>query len=266
MAYLAAVDVSVEFPLYHADSRSLRKTLLGRASGRFGQDEKRRPVVQALTGISFSLKSGDRLGLIGANGSGKTTLLRAMSGIYQPGHGQILIEGKLTSLLDPAQGMNTDMTGRENIRLRGLFHGMSKTDIARLEADVEDFAELGEFLDLPVRSYSSGMMVRLAFGMATAVRPEILLMDEWILAGDAHFMEKATARLEAMVSAADILVLASHSAAILGQWCSRLIWLDQGKIRADGDALEVLGRYLPAPQFAEVRAVLEQGSASSAVG
>jgi lipopolysaccharide transport system ATP-binding protein len=266
MTYLAAVDVSVEFPLYHSDSRSLKKTLLSRASGRFAQDERHRPVVQALRGISLSLKSGDRLGLIGVNGSGKTTLLRTMSGIYQPRHGHVLIDGRLTSLLDPAQGMNMELTGRENIRLRGLFHGLSRTDIARLESDVEDFAELGQFLELPVRSYSSGMVVRLAFAMATAVRPEILLMDEWIMAGDARFMEKASARLEAMVSAADILVLASHSPAILAEWCTRLMWLDQGKIRADGAPFEVLGMYLPPTQFAEIRAALKQGPARKALG
>jgi lipopolysaccharide transport system ATP-binding protein len=266
MAYLAAVDVSVEFPLYHSDSRSLKKMLLGRASGRFAQDGRHRPVVQALLGISLSLKSGDRLGLIGVNGSGKTTLLRTMSGIYQPRHGHILIDGRLTSLLDPAEGMNMELTGRENIRLRGLFHGLSRTEIARLEADVEDFSELGQFLELPVRSYSTGMMVRLAFAMATAVRPEILLMDEWIMAGDARFMAKAKARIEAMVSAADILVLASHSPAILAEWCTRLMWLDQGKIRADGTPLEVLGMYLPAPQFAEMRPMLEQGPTRTALG
>lgn len=266
MTYLAAVDVSVEFPLYHSDSRSLKKTLLGRASSRFAQDARHRPVVQALRGISFSLKSGDRLGLIGVNGSGKTTLLRTMSGIYQPWQGHILIDGRLTSLLDPAQGMNTDLTGRENISLRGLFHGFSKTDIARLEADVEDFAELGQFLELPVRSYSTGMMVRLAFAMATAVRPEILLMDEWIMAGDARFMEKAKARIEAMVSAADILVLASHSPAILAEWCTRLMWLEDGKIRAYGEPVEVLEQYLPPSQFAEIQGLLEHGSSSSALG
>jgi homopolymeric O-antigen transport system ATP-binding protein len=265
MAYLAAFDISVEFPLYHSDNRSLKKTLLGRASSRFGQDHRHRPVVQALRGISFSLRSGDRLGLVGSNGSGKTTLLRAMSGIYQPKQGYVTIDGRLTSLLDPAQGINMDMTGRENIRLRGRFHGMSKVDIARLQADVEDFAELGEFLELPVRSYSTGMTVRLSFAMATANHPEILLMDEWILAGDARFLSKARARIETMVSHADILVLASHSAAILGEWCTRLIWLDQGTIRADGSPIEVLEMYLPAPQFAEMRAQLERRAASSVI-
>lgn len=254
MTHLTAFNISVDFPLYHSDNRSLKKTILSRSASRFGKDQKSRPVVQALRDISFTLRSGDRLGLVGANGSGKTTLLRALSGIYQPTNGSLSIEGQLTSLLDPGQGMNMDMTGRENIRLRGYFHGMPKSDIARLEADVEDFAELGEFLNLPVRSYSSGMIVRLAFAMATAILPEILLMDEWILAGDAGFMEKAKHRVELMVRQADILVLASHSAAILAEWCNRLIWLDQGRIKAVGLPMTVLSQYLPHARFQELLA------------
>ena len=252
MTHLTAFNISVDFPLYHSDNRSLKKTVLGATAGRFGQDRKRRRVVQALRDISFSLRSGDRLGLIGSNGSGKTTLLRALSGIYQPTNGLLSMEGRLTSLLDSAQGMNMDLTGRENIRLRGYFHGMPKADIMGLEADVEDFAEIGEFLDLPVRNYSSGMVVRLAFAMATASHPEILLMDEWILAGDAAFMEKAKRRMEEMVRKADILILASHSSSIISEWCNRVIWLEQGKIVADGTPLEILSRYLPKDQFASV--------------
>jgi lipopolysaccharide transport system ATP-binding protein len=252
MTHLTAFNISIDFPLYHSDNRSLKKSVIGAAAGRFGVDQRQRPVVQALRDISFTLRSGDRLGLIGSNGSGKTTLLRALSGIYQPANGSLCMEGRLTSLLDPSQGMNMDLTGRENIKLRGLFLGMNSADIARLESDVEDFAEIGKFIDLPVRNYSSGMVVRLAFAMATAVHPEILLMDEWILAGDAAFMEKAKRRVEAMVRHADILILASHSSAIVVEWCNRLIWLEHGKIKADGKPLDVLSQYLPAEQFKEL--------------
>lgn len=252
MTHLTAFNISVDFPLYHSEGRSLKKMILGKTAGRFGQDHKRRPIVQALRDISFVLRAGDRLGLVGINGSGKTTLLRALSGIYQPTVGSLSMEGHLTSLLDPGQGMNMEMTGRENLRLRGYLHGWPKTDIARLEADVEDFAELDQFLDLPVRNYSSGMVVRLAFAMATAIRPEILLMDEWILAGDAAFLEKAKMRVESMVKHADILVLASHQPSILLKWCNRLIWLEQGRIVSDGLPLEVLAQYLPSPQFQEI--------------
>ncbi len=259
MTHMMGFNVSVAFPLYHSDARSLKKVVFAAASSRFAQDHRNRSVVQALRDISFTLRSGDRLGLVGANGSGKTTLLRALSGIYQPTSGSISIEGRVTSVLDPGQGMNSDMTGRENIRLRGYFLDLPKVEIARLEANIEDFSELGEFLDLPVRNYSSGMVVRLAFSMATAIHPEILLMDEWILAGDAAFMEKATARIEAMVRRADILVLASHSAEILAKWCNRLIWLDQGKVRADGKPLDVLRDYLPPAQLLEIVPALNKG-------
>jgi len=253
MAHLTAFNISVDFPLYHSDSRSLKKTILGHASSRLGRDRRSRPVVQALRNISFSLRSGDRLGLIGSNGSGKTTLLRALSGIYQPTAGSLSMEGAVTCLLDPGQGMNLELTGRENIRLRAYHLGLFRPETELLEADVEDFSELGQFLDLPVRNYSSGMILRLAFAMATAFPPEILLMDEWILAGDANFMEKAKLRLEGMVRHADILVLASHSASIIAEWCNRLLWLEQGCIRADGPPMEILKEYLPAHAFQELK-------------
>jgi len=256
MAQLTAFNISVDFPLYHSDNRSLKKTILGRASNRFGQDKKHRPVVQALRNISFSLRSGDRLGLVGSNGSGKTTLLRALSGIYQPTVGSLSMEGRLTSLLDPAHGMNMDLSGRENIRLRGYFLGLPAAEIDRLVADVEDFSELAQFIDLPVRNYSSGMVLRLAFAMATFFPPEILLMDEWILAGDAAFMEKAKERIEGMVRHADILVLASHSASTLAEWCNRLIWLENGQINSDGSPLDVLSNYLPGAAFEQLTASL----------
>ncbi|MCX2564698.1 ATP-binding cassette domain-containing protein [Acetobacter thailandicus] len=252
MAYLKASDISIDFPLYHTENRSLKKALLGQVSSRFGVDKKSRPVVQALRDVSFSLKTGDRLGLVGSNGSGKTTLLRTLSGIYQPTAGTLSMEGKLISLLDPQQGMNMELTGYENIRLRSYYLGLSKSESQMFEEDVVGFTELNEFLDIPVRNYSSGMIVRLAFGMATAFSPEILLMDEWILAGDAAFMAKAKKRVEGMVQHADILVLASHSPSILAEWTNRLIWLDGGRIVADGPAMEVFESYLPSQDFQQL--------------
>lgn len=254
MSYLTAFNISIDFPLYHAESRSIKKAVLGKMSSRLGADAKNRPTVQALKNISFTLHSGDRLGLIGGNGAGKTTLLRALSGIYQPTVGSLSMEGRLISLLDPGQGMNMELTGRENIQLRACYLGLTKAESLRLEADVEDFSELNEFLDLPVRNYSSGMVVRLAFGMATAFPPEILLMDEWIMAGDAAFMAKAKLRIEAMVKNADILVLASHSPTILAQWTTRLIWLENGQIKADDSPMKVLSDYLPPNEYAELAA------------
>jgi lipopolysaccharide transport system ATP-binding protein len=236
--------VSVSFPLYHGNARSLKKLVFAAASGRLGQDRQHRVVVEALRNISFSLRGGDRLGLIGSNGAGKTTLLRTLAGIYEPVTGHVRVEGSLNALLDPNLGMNLDLTGRENIMLRGLYNGMPRSALAQLEEDVTAFAGLSDFIDLPVRIYSSGMVVRLGFALATAIRPQILLMDEWILAGDAQFLDRAKLRLETMVRGADILVLSTHDSAIIRTWCSRVLWLDEGRIRADGPPEEVLAQYL----------------------
>jgi len=246
-AAIEAEGVSVDFPLYHGNSRSLKRALLGTVTGRVAADTKHRVVVQALRDVSFKLRAGDRLGLIGGNGGGKTTLLRTLAGIYEPQAGRIHVHGSLNALLDPNLGMNVDLTGRENIMLRGLYNGLKRSAIRQLEEDVASFAELGEFLDLPVRVYSSGMVVRLGFALATAIRPQVLLMDEWFLAGDANFMERARGRLEDMVRGADILVLSTHVADVVLNWCTRVIWLDQGRMRADGPAEEVLEAYLGHP-------------------
>jgi lipopolysaccharide transport system ATP-binding protein len=246
-ARIEVVDLSVLFPLYHANARSLKKTVIAAASGRLGKDRQDRVVVQALREVSFTLQSGDRLGLIGSNGAGKTTLLRTLAGIYEPVIGRVRVQGSLNALLDPNLGMNPDLSGRENIMLRGMFHGLPRSALKRLEEDVQAFAALGDFLDLPVRIYSSGMVVRLGFGLATAIRPQVLLMDEWFLAGDSAFMEKARGRLEDMVRGAEILVLSSHQMDAVQAWCNRVMWMDQGRIRADGAPAEVLEQYLGHP-------------------
>nr|WP_294553274.1 ABC transporter ATP-binding protein [uncultured Rhodopila sp.] len=243
-ARIEVENVSVWFPLYHGSSRSLKKMVVAAASGRLGQDQQQRVVVRALRDVHLSLDHGDRLGLVGSNGAGKTTLLRVLAGIYEPVIGRVRVQGSLNALLDPSLGMNMELTGRENILLRGLYNGLPKPMLPRLEEDVAEFAELSDFLDLPVRIYSAGMVVRLGFALATAIKPQILLMDEWFLAGDAVFLEKAKHRLEEMVRGADILVLSSHQADIIRDWCTRVLWLDQGQVRADGAPEEVLAQYL----------------------
>ncbi|MGH7047004.1 MAG: ABC transporter ATP-binding protein [Stellaceae bacterium] len=252
MVGITAFDLSIDFPLYHAESRSLKKAVLSAATSRLGQDRKQRLVVHAVRNVSFTLEAGDRLGLIGENGAGKTTLLRALAGIYEPVGGALSIRGRLSVLLDLSQGMNMDLTGRENIRLFALYKKLSTVDTARLEDDVVAFCDLEQFIDIPVRTYSAGMTVRLGFALATAVRPEILIMDEWLLAGDAAFMEKARHRLESVVRGADILIISSHSAAIIKEWCNRVIWLDRGRIMADGPSDEVLRSYLPAGEWEKI--------------
>jgi lipopolysaccharide transport system ATP-binding protein len=253
-ARIDVTDVSVFFPLYHGSSRSLKKTVMAAASGRMGQDRQSRVVVEALRHITFSLSSGDRLGLIGMNGAGKTTLLRTLAGIYEPVIGRLRVQGVLSTMLDTGLGMNAELTGRENIQLRGLYSGLHRTELPRLEEDVAAFSELGDFMDLPMRTYSAGMTVRLSFALATAIRPQILLMDEWFLAGDAEFLEKAQARLESVVRGAEILVLSTHLMPVVRQWCTRVLWLDQGRIVADGAPDDVIPGYLgepvPAPEVA----------------
>jgi lipopolysaccharide transport system ATP-binding protein len=251
-ALVEVQGMSLDFPLYHASGRSLKKMLLRTVTermgaGRMGSDAKHRVVVQALRDISFTLASGDRLGLIGSNGAGKTTLLRTLAGIYEPFDGQVRVRGSLNALLDTSLGMNFELTGRENIMMRGLYGGLDRAGIARLQEDVRVFAELDDFMDLPLRIYSSGMLIRLGFALATAIRPQVLLMDEWFLAGDANFMDKARNRLEDMVRGAEILVLSTHSVPVIMEWCTRVIWMDQGRIRADGPPAEVLEQYLGHP-------------------
>ena len=252
---IEANAICVDFPLYHGNARSLKKTMMSAATGRLGRDGQHRFVIQALRDISFTLHPGDRLGLVGGNGAGKTTLLRTLAGIYEPVSGRVRVRGSLNALLDPNLGMNPDLTGRENILLRGQYSGYTARQISLLEDDVQDFAELGEFIDLPVRIYSSGMVVRLGFALATAIRPQILLMDEWFLAGDISFMAKAQARIEAMVRGAEILVLSSHQTDTVATWCSRALWLDQGRVRADGPAVDVLTEYVGRPPKLSVGAL-----------
>jgi lipopolysaccharide transport system ATP-binding protein len=245
-ARIEVEGLTVFFPLYHGNSRSLKKTVFAAATGRLGRDAQQRPGVQALRDVSFQLNKGDRLGLVGANGAGKTTLLRALAGVYEPVIGRVRLQGSINALLNVQLGMNLDLTGRENITLRGLYDGLSRAALARLADDVASFADLGDFIDLPVRIYSSGMMVRLAFALATAIRPQILLMDEWILAGDAGFLDRARVRLEDMVRGAEILVLSTHMPSVIRTWCSRVIWLDQGRVHEDGPAEMVLDNYIRA--------------------
>ncbi len=243
-ASITLSGVSIDFPLYHGNARSLKKLVFSSVSGRMSADARHRVVVEAVRNVSFSLASGDRLGLVGRNGAGKTSLLRALAGIYEPVAGALRVVGSINALLDPNLGMNIDLTGRENIVLRGQYNRLNRAEIRRLADDVAEFAELGDFLDLPVRIYSSGMLVRLGFGLATAIKPQVLLMDEWLLAGDANFLGKARARLEDLVRGAEILVLSTHLPDVVRDWCTRVIWLDQGRVRADGLPDVVLGEYL----------------------
>ncbi|MUG77562.1 ABC transporter ATP-binding protein [Commensalibacter melissae] len=247
MPSITVKNLYISFPLYHENMRNLRKITNIFLSGRLSEDKHRKIYVQSLRDISFSIKGGERVGLIGTNGAGKTTLLRTMSGIYEPVSGHLRIKGHISSLLDPSVGMNPELTGRENIRLRCYIDGVPRKQMNEIEEKVIEFSELGPYIDLPVKTYSSGMNLRLGFGLITAIDPQILLMDEWFMTGDEGFMLKATHRLENIVKKSQILIISTHSPQILIKWCNRIIWLEQGFLKMDGTPQEVLPVYLNKP-------------------
>jgi ABC-type polysaccharide/polyol phosphate transport system ATPase subunit len=245
MAHIELQDVAVEFPVYHASTRSLKNRLIGRMSlgGRIGEDAAHRVCVKALEGISLAFEHGDRVALLGANGSGKSTLLRVLAGIYEPIRGFVRSEGCIAPLFDISLGFDPESTGYENISLRGLFLGMTRAEILARRDAIGAFSELGDYLAMPLRTYSSGMMLRLAFAVSTHVDADILLMDEWIGVGDAAFTEKAQRRLVELVEGAAILVLASHSEEMVRRTCDKAVLLRQGRVAHVGDVEEALRAY-----------------------
>ena len=246
-ATIALDDVSISFPLYHGGSRSLKKSLLFRGSGgRIGTDASHRIIVEALRNISLSLNVGDRLALIGPNGAGKTTLLRVMAGIYEPTAGKVTVRGRISPMFDISLGIDHELTGYDNIRLRGLILGMTPGEIEEKLPGIAEFTGLNDYLEMPVRTYSAGMMLRLTFAVATCFEPEVLLMDEWIVAGDAGFITHARQRIAQFIDKAAVMVLASHDLQICQQWCNKAVWLDQGQIVQVGDVEEVATAYYAA--------------------
>jgi homopolymeric O-antigen transport system ATP-binding protein len=244
MAFLRLRNLSVEFPIYQGSSRSLKKLLVATTTqGNLARDATHRVNVRALNDVNLDIEDGDRVGLIGANGAGKTTLLRILAGIYLPTRGQVYSSGKISALLDVSLGLHPDATGLENIILRGMYMNIHPREMRMRVDDIAEFTELGAYLDMPARTYSAGMMVRLGFAVSTCIRPEILLMDEWLSAGDARFLDKAQRRMEQFVGSSNILVLASHSLDLLRSWCNRGILLQHGRIVAQGDINEVVAAY-----------------------
>jgi lipopolysaccharide transport system ATP-binding protein len=244
MARIEFQNVSVDFPIYNANGRSLKKRLIQVATGgQLGADQQGRVIVRALEAVSFELNDGDRVGLLGHNGAGKSTLLRLLSGVYTPSSGTALIQGEVASLIDISLGIDAEATGRENIFLRGGLLGMSRSEIAAQMDSIIEFSDLGGFVDMPLRTYSTGMHLRLAFAVSTIVRPQILLMDEWLSVGDEGFKHKAEARLTELVQATNILVIASHSRELVEKTCNRVIWLEHGRIKMDASPETVLPAY-----------------------
>lgn len=211
----------------------------------FGHRERsaKAQFVDAFTHLNLSIRQGERVGIIGSNGSGKSTLLRTLAGVYPLNTGYITVVGEIGTLLDIGLGFEIESTGRENIYYRGMAMGHSRREIAAAEAEIIKFANLGEFIDLPMRTYSSGMYVRLGFAVSTQFQPDVLLIDEVFGAGDASFAERALQRMTRLVQSAGIVVMASHDMTLIEKFCTRVIWLNRGHLMRDGPPSVVL------PQF-----------------
>lgn len=241
MVAILLKDVGIDIPIFDVGRASLRKAILGRTiGGRFAQAGSHL-TVRALKNITFEAHDGDRIALVGDNGSGKSTLLRVVSKVYPPTSGSVSIVGHVSPMFDATLGMSMDATGLENIQIAGTIWGMTRAQINNSVDDIADFTELGDYLKVPVRTYSNGMMLRLAFAIATVRKPEILLIDEIIGVGDAKFFEKAFARLRGLVERSRILMVAAHHDDILRRLCDKAIWLSHGSMVEYGDIDSVLG-------------------------
>ncbi|SIQ13921.1 ABC-2 type transport system ATP-binding protein/lipopolysaccharide transport system ATP-binding protein [Aeromonas sp. RU39B] len=242
-AKISIQDLKLSYPIFDVKSRSLKANFVRLTTGGTVSSDSRLVTVDALHNINLELEKGDRLALIGHNGAGKSTLLKVMAGIYEPQVGSVTVKGHVASLLDIFLGVNPESSGRENIYSRGMLLGFSKKQISSILDEVIDFTELADFIDLPVRTYSSGMAIRLAFAISTAVKPDILLLDEVIGAGDARFIDKARNRIQDLINSVGIMVFSSHSESDVKKFCNKAIVLDAGYIVCSGGVDECFDYY-----------------------
>jgi ABC-type polysaccharide/polyol phosphate transport system ATPase subunit len=233
-------NVSLDYPLDSEDAYSFKNALL---NFYFKAKKPKVSVYKALDNISLSIKRGEKLGIIGLNGAGKTTLLKLISGIIPPSVGRVVTHGYLSTLLDFTTGFEDNLTGIENIIIRLMFLGLTRSQAQERVSSIIDFVELGEFIDRPLRTYSTGMVLKLALATSTAIKPEILVTDEVIGTADAVFMHKAHNRISEFLSQDCTLVMTSHSLDLIKQFCQRVIWLEKGKIIADGPVEEIIAAY-----------------------
>ncbi len=244
MASIHLKDVVLDYPV----TRTLNSLITSQFSkhtigGKIRVQENNVTVVRALDHLSVDFEPGDSVGLIGHNGSGKSTLLRVLAGIYEPTQGSVEINGVTNALLGMSLGMNLEATGYENIELNAILHGYNPKEIVEKTKDIEEFSELCEYLSMPIRSYSSGMKVRLSFSMATAFCREILIIDEVMGAGDASFMQKARKRMNSLINNSELVVMANHSPKLLRKFCNKVLWLKHGKKMFFGPTDEALAFY-----------------------
>lgn len=241
MSSICVENLSIKFRIYHDRSPSLKSY--------FANLLKRRQQLAysdfwAVKDVSFKIRAGDRVGIVGHNGAGKSTLLKALCRVYESSDGRISIDGRVAPLLEIGAGFHPEFTGRENIYLNGAILGFTKQQLSVIEPEVIAFAELEEFIDTPVKYYSTGMYMRLAFSLATAMHPDILVLDEIFAGGDAAFMAKARVRMHALIDKASIMIMVSHDHELVTSLCNRVIWMDHGSLVADGSPEHLLARYL----------------------
>lgn len=236
-------NVTLSYELYHDQTSSLKEAVVNLFHNR-KYTEKKKSSFDALNNISFEVNEGERVGIVGGNGAGKSTLLKVISGILKPTKGKVTVNGTIQPLIEISAGFNPEFSGKENIYLNGFMLGFSKEQIENNEQAIIDFCELGEFIDVPVKYYSSGMSVRLAFAIATSIEPEILLFDEMLSAGDAHFATKANTRLNSLLDRSKGMIIVSHNLDLIESLCSRAIWLKNGKILEDGKPSKVVKAYV----------------------
>ena len=244
MSSITLDDVSIAFPIYGSSSRSLKKRVVSLGTGGHVGREEGRVVVQALDHVNLSIRHGDRVALLGHNGAGKSTLLKVLAGIYEPQGGSIVTEGMVAPVFDLSLGLDPDSTGYENIRLRGLYLGLTRGQVIARTDEIAEFTGLGEFLDMPLRTYSSGMQARLAFAVSTSIDPDILLLDESVGTGDADFAKKARHRVTELVARSGILVFATHSVGMAERFCNKAVLMNHGRMLRFGPIRDVMDEYL----------------------
>jgi lipopolysaccharide transport system ATP-binding protein len=244
MVHISLKQASVVLPIFNSSSRSLTNSLVSAATGGVLTSQRGGHIsIEALKNLDLEISAGDRLGIMGHNGSGKSTLLRLLSGIYEPSSGKIERSGSIASLVDISLGINAESTGRENIFLRGKLMGLSKKEIDEKIDEIIEFSELGDYINLPVRIYSSGMLLRLAFSVSTSITADILIMDEWLSVGDGAFAERASNRLRELVDSSEILVIASHTRSLIEETCNKVVWLEHGVIKKVGPVDAIVPEY-----------------------
>lgn len=241
MSLIELQDVSLTFSVRRCGRVTLKEYLLG---GMFKRSKRPSMEVRALNCLNLTVGEGDRLGVIGHNGAGKSTLLKLLAGVYPPSEGRRSVRGQISSLFELALGFETDATGWENIAFRGFLQGETPKSIRSKVAEIAEFSELGEYLQMPIRYYSSGMLIRLAFSIATAIQPDILLIDEVLSAGDLAFQNKARQRMKSLITSARAVVMVSHDLSSVQQLCDRVVWMDHGEMRMVGPASLVVQSYI----------------------